>query len=167
MINLNMDVRKLLSFILLLFACNSFAEAPKGYPFVSFDQGFKQAQQSNKIIFLYFGRYGCGWCAKTNAVSFSQQKIKKLFTQNYELVYVDAESGNRVTLPTGERITELELGARLNAFATPLFVYMEPNGKTIFRAPGFKTADDFIGFDQYIQGKHYQKMSIGEFLKTQ
>ena len=162
-----MDVRKLFFLLIFLFACNSFADAPKDYPFVSFDQGFKQAQQSNKIIFLYFGRYGCGWCAKTNAETFSQKKIKKLFTKNYELVYVDAESGKRITLPSGEQISELELGARLNAFATPLFVYMEPDGKTIFRAPGFKTAKDFIGFDQYIQGKHYQKMSISEFLKTQ
>lgn len=160
-----MDARKIFFLLFLLFTSNSYADPPDHYPFVSFDKGFKQAQQSNKMIFIYFGRYGCGWCAKTNAETFSQDKVKKLFTNNYELVYVDAESGKRITLPSGERITEMELGARLNAFATPLFVYMQPDGKTVFRAPGFKTADDFIGFDRYIQGKHYQQMSISEFLK--
>lgn len=161
----DMDARKLLIFLLLLFTSNSFANPPDNYPFVSFDQGLKQSQQSGKMIFLYFGRYGCGWCAKTNAETFSQEKVKRLFTQNYELVYVDAESGKRITLPSGERITEMELGARLNAFATPLFVYMQPDGKSVFRAPGFKTAKDFLDFDRYIQGKYYDKMSITEFLK--
>ena len=142
-----------------------FADAPKDYPFVTFDKGIRQAQTSNKHIFLYFGRFGCGWCDKTNAETFSNNKIKQLFTKNYELVYVDAESGNRITLPSGERITELELGARLNAFATPLFVYMTPQGEAVFRAPGFKTAEDFISFDKYIRGGYYKTMSIAEFQK--
>ena len=158
--------KTILILIALLFTYSAvFADPPKDYPFVAFDQGFKQAQASKKTIFLYFGRYGCGWCDKTNAETFSQKKIKTLFTQNYELVYVDAESGKRITLPTGERITELELGARLNAFATPLFVYMTANGDTVFRAPGFKTADDFISFDKYVRGGYYKKMSIAEFQK--
>lgn len=166
MIGFNMDSQKLILLLILCFATPVLADPPAGYPFVSFDQGLKQAQKSGKTIFLYFGRYGCGWCAKTNAETFSQPRVKKLFTSNYELVYVDAESGKRITLPSGERITELELGARLNAFATPLFVYMDNTGKSLFRAPGFKTAQDFISFDEYIQGKHYQNKSITEFLKA-
>jgi thioredoxin-related protein len=161
-----MNPRKLLLLLIFLLpGFSSFADAPENYPFVTFDKGLQQAQQSNKIVFLYFGRYGCGWCDKTNATTFSQQEVKDLFIKNYELVYVDAESDKRITLASGERITELELGARLNAFATPLFVYMKPDGETIFRAPGFKTADDFISFDKYVRGGYYKTMSIAEFQK--
>ena len=163
-INTSMKRTYLLLFS-LMFSTSIFADAPKGYPFVTFNKGYSQAQQSNKPIFLYFGRYGCGWCDKTNAETFSQKEIKKLFTSNYELVYVDAESGKRITLPSGERISEMELGARLNAFATPLFVYMTPTGKAVFRAPGFKTAADFISFDKYVRGGFYKTMSIAEFQK--
>ena len=112
----DMDVPKLIFLLFFSLASSTYAEAPKDYPFVSFDQGFKQAQQSNKIIFLYFGRYGCGWCDKTNAVTFSQEKIKKLFTHNYELVYVDAESGKRITLPS-----ELCIKSRLSYALMGLF----------------------------------------------
>ncbi len=73
--------------------------------------GFRIYQNAGtKPIFLYFGRYGCAWCEHTNKVSFSDPALKKLYTDNYELVYVDAESGKRLTLPSGERITEAELG---------------------------------------------------------
>lgn len=157
-------MKKLLFFLFFL-SSSVLADPPANYPFVSFDKGLQQAQQSNKTIFLYFGRYGCGWCDKTNAETFSQDKVRQLFIKNYELVYVDAESGKRLTLPSGERITELELGARLNAFATPLFVYMSPQGEVLFRAPGYKTAGDFTSFDKYVRGGYYKTMSIADFQK--
>ena len=140
------------------------ADPPQDYPFVSYDAGLLQAQEKNKPIFVYFGRYGCGFCAKTNKESFSDPEVKKRYIDNYVLVYVDAESGNRLTLPSGERITESELGAQLNVFATPIFMYLDKNGEVLFRAPGFKTVEDFVHFDEYIQQGHYKTKSINEFI---
>lgn len=150
--------------ILLLVSGAAVADPPADYPFISYDAGLQKAQQQKKHIFVYFGRYGCGFCAKTNKESFSDPGLKKRYIENYVLVYVDAESGNRLTLPTGERITESELGAQLNVFATPIFMYLDMNGEVLFRAPGFKTIDDFIHFDQYIQQGHYKTRSINEYI---
>lgn len=141
------------------------AEPPRNYPFVAYDEGLRQAQAKGKKIFLYFGRYGCGWCGKTNAETFSDPALRKLYTDHYVLVYVDAESGERLQLPSGERVTEMELGARLNVFATPVFLYLEPSGEVILRAPGFKTVKDFRDFDRYVQSGSYKKQGITEFLK--
>lgn len=80
------------------------------------------------------------------------------------LVYVDAESGKRLRLPTGERITEAELGTRLKVFATLLFVYMTPQGQEIFKAPGFKTVQNFKDFDRYVVEGHYKSQTLLEFL---
>jgi thioredoxin-related protein len=140
------------------------ADPPDNYPFLRYDIGLQQAQQENKPVFLYFGRHGCGFCAKTNKESFSDADLKKRYLKNYVLVYVDAESGERLTLPSGERITEAELGAQLNVFATPIFMYLDKNGEVLFRAPGFKTVKEFVEFDQYIQEGHYKTKSINEFL---
>lgn len=142
------------------------ADPPKGYPFVHYDEGLRQAQKQGKKIFLYYGRYGCGWCAKTNKETFSDHGLRKLYTDHYVLVYVDAESGRRLKLPSGERITEMELGARLNVFATPVFAYLEPTGKVIFKAPGYKTVKDFKDFDRYVHGGHYHDMGLMQFLSS-
>lgn len=152
------------AFIFLFIAGALYADPPDNYPFVSYDTGLQQAQQNNKRIFVYFGRHGCGFCAKTNKESFSDAELKKRYIDNYVLVYVDAESGDRLTLPSGERITEAELGARLNVFATPIFMYLDQSGEVLFRAPGFKTIKDFVDFDRYIQEGHYKTKSINEFL---
>ncbi|KVW99640.1 thioredoxin family protein [Thiobacillus denitrificans] len=140
------------------------ADPPTGYPFVDFDAGLKAARASGKPIFVYFGRYGCAWCDHTNKKTFSDAGLKKRYSENYALVYVDAESGKRLTLPSGERITEAELGARLQAFATPLFVYMTPQGDKIMQVPGFKTVQDFEDYDRYVRGGHYKQKTLLEFL---
>jgi len=149
-----------------LWAFAALADPPPGYHFVNYDSGLKAARASGKPIFLYFGRYGCAWCDHTNKKTFSDASLKKRYSDNYELVYVDAESGRRLTLPSGERITEAELGVRLQAFATPLFVYLTPQGEPIMQIPGFKTVQDFRDFDRYVRGGAYKHKTLLEFLSS-
>lgn len=156
--------RIVLAAVLCLTAMAAWADPPPGYPFVDYNAGLKAARESGKPIFLYFGRYGCAWCDHTNKQTFTDAALKTLYSEHYVLVYVDAESGKRVTLPTGERITEAELGVRLKAFATPLFVYLTPQGEKIVQIPGFKTVQDFRDYDRYVRGGHYKTQSLLEFL---
>jgi thioredoxin-related protein len=158
-------LRLAISALLFLISGMLWAEPPAGYPFLSFDQGLAQAQKTNKKLFVYFGRLGCGYCEKVNRETFVDKALRKRYIKNYVLVYVDSESGDRLTLPDGERLSGMELGARLNVFSTPVFLYMEPNGKLILRAPGFKTVKDFVDFDRYVQGGYYHDKSINQFLK--
>lgn len=153
--------------ISVLFSGWANADPPQNYPFVAYDEGLRQAAKLKKKIFLYYGRYGCGYCGKVNVETFSDKKLRKQLIKNYVLVYLDGESGRRLQLPDGERITEMELGARLNVFSTPVFLYLEPDGKVIFRAPGYKTVKDLMDFDRYIQGGHYKQQSINQFLGKQ
>ncbi|MEW6133274.1 MAG: DUF255 domain-containing protein [Pseudomonadota bacterium] len=159
-----LNLRTPLTAFLLCIAAGAWADPPPDYPFVSYDQGLKMARETGKPIFLYFGRYGCAWCDHTNKQSFSNADLKKMYPEHFVLVYVDAESGKRLRLPSGERITEAELGARFKAFATPLFVYLTPQGEEIFKAPGFKTVQDFKDFDRYVIEGHYKKQTLLEFL---
>ncbi len=140
------------------------SDPPPDYTFLRYDEGLKQAAANGKKIFLYFGRLGCGYCDKTNTETFSDAGIHKLYNEHYNLIYVDAEGGERLVLPGGEHITEMELGARLNVYASPIFLYLEANGDVILRAPGFKTIKDLQDFDRYIQGGHYKHQTIIEFL---
>jgi thioredoxin-related protein len=150
----------------LAFASASLARAdpPENYPFLSYDTGLKQARAQDKRIFLYFGRLGCGWCDKTNKESFSDPALRALYIDHYVLVYVDAESGKRLTLPSGERITEMELGVRMKAFATPLFAWLEPDGRTIAKVAGVQTVKDFRDYDRFVHGGEYRAKGFKQFI---
>lgn len=161
-------VRPLFSLATLLLglglALGAYADPPENYPFLSYDEGLKQARTQGKHIFLYFGRLGCGWCDKTNKESFSDATLRTLYTDHYVLVYADAESGKRLTLSSGERITEMELGVRMKAFATPLFAWLEPDGKTIVKVAGVQTVKDFRDYDRFVHGGEYRSKDFKQFI---
>ena len=140
------------------------ADPPANYPFVSFDEGLQQALRDGRPIFLYFGRYGCGWCDKTNREAFSDPKLRELYTQRYVLVYVDSESGRRLRLPSGERISERDFGARMKVLATPVFAYLKQDGQEIFHIPGIQSSRDFFLYDRFVSEGHYKNESIRDFL---
>jgi thioredoxin-related protein len=157
-------MKRLLIALSLLVAGAAQADPPEGYGFVDFNTGLARARAENKPIFLYFGRYGCAWCDHVNRKTFSDPELKRLYSDRYVLVYVDSEGGKRLRLASGERVTEAELGTRLGAFATPLFVYLDPDGRTLAKIPGFKTVADFKDYDRYVSGRHYETQTLMEFL---
>lgn len=159
-------VTALIGILTLIASLSVYADPPKDYSFVQYDKGLHAAQKEGKKIFLYIGRYGCGFCDKTNKESFSNPDIKKRYTNHYILVYVDAESGRRLRLPSGEQITEQQLAARLKTLVTPYYLFLESDGTLIMKAPGFKTVDDLRTFDRYISEGHYKTMSLAQFIKS-
>ena len=144
-------LRNLFFIISTLFSSLTLAEAPEGYPFQKFDKAMKQAVSESKLLFVYFGRYGCGFCEKTNKESFVDLQVKQRYSKNYVLAYVDSESGKRLRLPSGERITERELGTRYKAFVTPVFSFMLPDGKVIHQLVGIQSVKDLLDADSKVQ----------------
>ena len=144
-------LRKALTLLLLVAPGLVLADAPKGYPFLSFDDALSQAAEQAKPVFVYFGRYGCGYCEKTNKEAFSDPEVRERYTRHYVLAYVDAESGERLRLPSGERITERELGTRYEAMVTPVFSFMTPDGTVVLRLVGVQRIEDLLEADSKIQ----------------
>jgi thioredoxin-related protein len=129
----------------------SWADAPDGYPFLPFDQAMAQSKRESKPLFVYFGRYGCGYCEKTNREAFADPLVRERYIRHYVLAYVDAESGNRIRLHSGERITERELGTRYDALVTPVFTFLTPTGEPIYRMIGVQRIEDLITADDKTQ----------------
>lgn len=144
---------------------NALADPPSGWDFQRFDQAMARARNEERPVFLYFGRHGCPACDRTNRESFTDPRVVERLKANYVLAYVDSESGERLRLPGGERITEMELGVRLKVFGTPFFYFMQPDGAAILRAPGYQSAEDFLLYDRFVSGGHYRNQSFTSFKK--
>jgi thioredoxin-related protein len=89
------------------------------------------------------------------------------YNANDVLAYVDAESGDRLRLPGGERIPEMELGVRLKVFGTPFFYFMEADGSPILRMPGYQSTEEFLLLDRFVNGGHYRRQTFAEFKAAQ
>jgi thioredoxin-related protein len=139
------------------------ASPPAGYAFVPFDEALHRAAQSGQRIFLYVGREGCPTCEQTNRESLADADLRVLLQREYLVSYVDAEGGGRLSLPTGERITEMDLNALLGIVGTPTFLFLEPDGSTILKRPGFQSVADFRLYDRFVREGHYRSQSLAQF----
>jgi thioredoxin-related protein len=164
-VNTRRPQRSILStaLVLLCWSALALADPPTGWAFHPYDEALKLAQQDQRKIFLYFGRHGCPSCEKTNRESFTDPRVVERYNANYVLAYVDAESGERLRLPGGERITEMELGVRLRVIGTPSFYFLTPDGEPIARSPGYQSADDLLLLDRYVGGDHFTHQTLAEF----
>lgn len=149
--------------VLLCWSALAPADPPPGWTFHPYDEALKLAQQEQRRVFLYFGRHGCPSCEKTNRESFTDPRVVERYNANYVLAYVDAESGERLRLTGGERITEMELGVRLRVIGTPSFYFLEPNGEPISRSPGYQSADELLLLDRYVVGDHFRHQTFADF----
>ncbi len=149
---------------LCLVAREGFADAPHDWNFLAFDEARAQAVKENRPLFVYFGRYGCPTCARVNHESLTDPEVRERYHEHYVLAYVDSESGDRLRLPNGERITGMDLGIRYKVFGTPFFFFMEPDGDTITRIPGFVSVAQFLALDRYVNGGYYRNQTLQEFV---
>ena len=140
-------------FVLLMLTCITSASAnpPADYPFLRFDEALQQASKDGRLVFVYFGRYGCAYCDKTNKEAFADPTVRANYISHYILTYVDSEGGRRIRLPSGERITERELGVRYNSAVTPVFSFMAPDGTRLYRLIGLQTKEELLEADRKVQ----------------
>jgi thioredoxin-related protein len=147
----SMMSRSFIALAMFLLTLAAYADPPENYPFLSYDKAMAEAAETKRPVFVYFGRYGCGYCDKTNKEAFSDPVVRERFIEHYVLTYVDSESGKRLRLPSGERITERELGTRYNAFVTPIFTFIDANGTEMLRLIGVQSKETLLKADEQVQ----------------
>lgn len=155
-------------FIVLSFSIGApMAAPPEGYRFLSLTEATQLASREKKPMLLYFGRYGCSTCRKMHAEVFSDDSVSAKYNNAFVLAYVDTESGNRISLANGERITEMQFATRNRIIGTPTFVYFSPEQKPLFKKAGFQSIAQMNRYGDYILGQHYRSMPLQEFMERQ
>lgn len=157
----------IISLAMLLIGSQAQSAPPEGYNFVPYDKAMKQASRQEKLVFLYFGRYGCSSCRKMHQEVFSDERIKQRYQEHYILAYVDTESGDRLTLPNGERITEMQFASRMRILGTPSFFFLMPDERPLLKTAGFKSVDRMRQYDDYIYGGHYGSTSFRDYISAE
>jgi thioredoxin-related protein len=143
------------------------AAPPEGYRFLSLTEATQLASSENKPMLLYFGRYGCSTCRKMHAEVFNDASLNAKYNNAFVLAYVDTESGDRISLANGERITEMQFASRSRIIGTPTFIFFSPEQKPLFKKAGFQTVAQMNQYGDYILEKQYQSMPLQEYMARQ
>ena len=158
--------RPILAMLLMLAAACAplSASPPNGYDFRPLTEALRQAADEGKPMLLYYGRYGCTTCRRMDAEVFSDAGLRQRYNRDFALAYVDTESADRITLPSGERTTEMQFAVASRILGTPTFVFFSPAQEPLFKVAGFKSVELLQRYGDYVTGGHYQSLTLDSFI---
>jgi thioredoxin-related protein len=157
----------LVAIILQMAPAAAQAKPPEGWPFIEFNQALRTAQRANKPVFVYFGFHNCPYCEIANKKTFSNDALRRLYTENYVLAYFDirGKPDDVIVLPGGERMTRALAIKQLRGSPVPAWMFISPEGKQVLMRRGSATpVEAFLQFDQYVSSGAYHKASFEDFL---
>ena len=165
--------KMLLSLLFAVFPVLSQVQAgpPEGWPFVRYEEGMPLAQKTHRPAFILFGLEPCPFCDHLNANTFSDAKLRELYSGEYVLIYMEIKGLNEQPehlLPDGSTLTHRDFVRKHRAFVAPAWAYYDRSGVKVFQGAGSEeTVENFVAFHKYVSGEHYKQATFNEFLSQQ
>jgi len=120
-------------FALVLFAFTVHANAQVTFIEEDWDQALKEAQETQKPIFVDFYTDWCGWCKVMDKKTFSVDSVGEYMNENYVCLKIDAESGMGRMLSMKHRIGSF-----------PTFGIFNADGRLVSKILGYKEVSPFM-----------------------
>ncbi len=158
--------------ILLLSLSFSFALPNVEIPFLklsflNLQEDLQEARQEGKYLIIMFYQEGCPFCDKMYRVTFQDKKVKEYFTKYFYMVLVDIKGANLLIDFQGKEITEKEFAHRHRIRGTPVFIFVDHQGKQILKLIGYIPPQDWLIAGRYIVEGHYRQKSFYKFLREE
>lgn len=119
---------------LLICMSSSSAKPPADWQFKEWPAAVAQSEAEKKPLLVLFGFEGCEWCEYLYRRGMNDTALRTKYQSSVILTYIDTK-GHRpeeeFALPGGAKIAHSELIKRYQAYPTPSWVFLAPNGATL------------------------------------
>lgn len=162
-------VRSLLCVVFFLFAVTGGALAIGNQPFIkdsflNLKEDLAEAKRANRGLMIIYEQEGCPYCALMHKVNFADRETVDLITKNFDVVQMDTLGSREVVDFDGKAMTEKQLAGKLRAQYVPLVGFFGPDGKEVFRLPGYyQQPEMFRAGLRYVIEKQYEKIPFSEY----
>ena len=131
---------------------------------LSYNEGLTLAKKENKHVVIYFYTDGCGWCKKMIDQTYSNEEVKKILSDKFVTIKINARSENKV-VENGKEISERKLATLYQVSGYPTTWFLESNHSRVAPLPGYVTTEQFIPVLNYIGEGWYKNISFKEYLE--
>ncbi len=135
--------------------------------FLDLREDLQEARKEGKYLFIMFHQEGCPFCDKMYRVTFQDPKVKEYFTKHFYMVLIDIRGANTVVDFKGREMTEKEFAHKHRVRATPVFLFVDYEGKQILKMVGYIPPRDWLLIGRYIVEGHYKSKSFYKFLREE
>ncbi len=135
--------------------------------FLNLREDLQEANEEGKYLFIMFHQEGCPFCDKMYRVTFQDPRVKEFYTKNFYMILLDIKGANPVVDFDGKEMTEKEFAHKHRVRATPVFLFVDREGKPIIKLVGYFPPKDWFLIGRYIVEGHYKKVSLYRFVREE
>jgi thioredoxin-related protein len=165
-------IRLLVVLSLLCLSAPSFAQTNAGQipddapGWRSMNDAITAAQATDRLLVLHAYTVWCGWCARMDRETYTDDAVQAYMAEHYEATRLDLESEEVVSF-FDRTLAMAALGDALQVSGTPTTVFVDSDGSLITKMPGFQDAETFLFALRYVKEEAYVQVSFSEYIEAQ
>ena len=132
--------------------------------FLDLSEDNAEAIEVNKHLVVFFWQDFCGYCKNTIEKNLTQQSIRDVFDEHFDVVALNIWGSKEVYGLDGTATTEKEIARSLGVQFTPTIIFFNADGKPVLRLNGYVSPTDMQVALNYVQNKTYESQTIFEHL---
>ena len=132
--------------------------------FLDLSEDNAEAIEVNKHLVVFFWQDFCGYCKNTIEKNLTQQSIRDVFDEHFDVVALNIWGSKEVYGLDGTATTEKEIARSLGVQFTPTIIFFNADGKPVLRLNGYVSPTAKQVALNYVQNKTYESQTIFEYL---
>jgi len=120
----------------------------------------EDAKKQNKQILLFLHIPNCEYCTIMKKENLRDKETVDTIDKFFLFKQIGAK--DRVVID-GKSISHKEFAKKYSLFAFPSSLFMNSNGRVLYRSMGFRNIDEYLTEIKYIGSKSYKNISMDEF----
>lgn len=105
----------------------------------TFSEALQMAKKENKLIFLYVNAPWCGPCIELKMITFRSRAVGEQYNPSFINISLNGEKGDGPDLAFKYRVR-----------GYPTFLFINSDGKVVYRTDGFLNAKNFLDLGEKI-----------------
>jgi thioredoxin-related protein len=132
--------------------------------FLDMAEDVEEAQENNKHIMLFMDLDGCPYCTKMLNENFIEKNKTSDFIKKYfDVIDINVKGSREIVWDEETTLTEKELAEKLKIQYSPTILFFNYDKEVVVRVNGYRSPINFKYILEYVQGKHYENMTLTEY----
>lgn len=131
--------------------------------FLNLQEDLIEARRSNRHLMIIFEQEGCPYCAEMHRVNFADKETVNLVAKHFDVLQMDSLGIREVMDFSGKTLTEKQLSQKLGIQFVPMVYFFSPQGKEVFRMPGYHKPHIFKAGIKYVADRQYENTSFRDY----
>lgn len=132
--------------------------------FLNLPDDLAAAKRAGRTLVLYFGQQRCAYCHQLFEQNFSRADITEYARRHFAITPINIWGTEEVTDLNGNLLTERAFAEREGGAFTPTLVFLDADGREVFRLRGFYPPYQFRAALEYVADGHYTREPFRDYL---